>query len=84
MTDQLSTQTPSPLVGEGGERSEPGEGLPWCGVITPARLHPLNNTLAAPSPPAPLPQGERGVSDLTTILPSIDSLGLDDLGIAVR
>ena len=39
------TCLPSPLEGEGGSRSEPGEG---------------NNINALPSPPAPLPQGERG------------------------
>ncbi len=52
---------PSPLGGEGGERSEPGEG---------------SETNAAPSPPSrltplghPLPQGERGKRARCPVLP---------------
>ncbi len=50
-----STEQPSPLVGEGGERSEPGEG---------SALQPESGPLTRPrsaSPPLghPLPQGER-------------------------
>jgi hypothetical protein len=41
--------SPSPLAGEGGRASRPGEGL---GLPESGTSHP--------SPPAPLPQGERG------------------------
>lgn len=64
---------PSLLVGEGGERSEPGEGWERCGaVFSPAQnSQPL--TSPAPSPPAPLPHGERGVKRLLLI--QLDHLG---------
>lgn len=51
---------PSHLVGEGGEQREPGEGV-QSGDRDSARVAD-RETLAAsvPSPPAPLPHGERG------------------------
>ena len=63
--DGVSTPQPSPLVGEGGERSSPGEGA-QRDKTSPRSKDPSKDKsgstspVGTPSPPAPLPQGERG------------------------